>query len=87
MATKKNDASVDAKSEIRIGVADSSAELNIESELAADKVQALVHEALKSDTPLVLTDTRGKQTIIAAKKIAFVEVGESQVRKVGFAAN
>jgi hypothetical protein len=86
MATKKSD-SADSHTDIRIGITDTPQELNIETELSLDKVQALINESLSKDTPFVITDVRGRQTIVPAKKIAFIELGESAVRRVGFAAN
>jgi len=85
MATKKNDA--DSHTDIRIGITDTPQELNIETELSLEKVQSLISDALTNETPLIITDVRGRQTIVPAKKIAFVELGESAVRRVGFAAN
>ena len=86
MATKKTD-SADSHTDIRIGITDTPQELNIETELSFEKVQELINDSLKNDSPLVITDVRGRQTIVPAKKIAFVELGESAVRRVGFAAN
>jgi hypothetical protein len=84
MSTKKNTSS--GSTEIRIGIADSSQELQIESDLTAEKVIEAVTTALDSGKSLSLTDTRGRQTIIANNKISFVEVGQSAERKVGFAS-
>ena len=47
-------------------------------------VQELVSAALEKGTTLVLTDSRGRQVIVAANKISFVEVGESAKSRVGF---
>ena len=83
MSTKKSSTGV--TTEVRIGIADSTQELNIECELTPEKVIEAVTTALDSGKPLSLTDTRGRQTIIANNKISFVEVGQSEERKVGFA--
>jgi len=83
MANKKS--SSGTHTEIRIGISDSNQELNIESDLAASKVIEDVTAALDSGKALILTDIRGRQTVIANSKIAFVEVGESADRRVGFA--
>ena len=82
MATKKSSS---AHTDIRIGISDSSQELNIESELSADAVLAEVTAALDSGKALTLTDIRGRKTVIAHSKISFVEVGETAERRVGFA--
>ena len=82
MATKKSSS---AHTDIRIGISESSQELNIESELSADAVLAEVTAALDSGKALTLTDIRGRKTVIAHSKISFVEVGETAERRVGFA--
>jgi len=83
MATKKS--STGNHTDIRIGISDSNQELNIESDLPASKVIEEVTAALDSGKSLILTDIRGRQTVIANSKISFVEVGESADRRVGFA--
>jgi len=82
MTTKK---STSNHTDIRVGIADSSQELNIESELAQDAVLKIVKEAIEKNEALVLEDTKGRKTIIHSSKISFVEVGESAERRVGFA--
>ena len=84
MSTKK--ASSGSSTEVRIGIADSAQELHIECELAPEKVIEAVTAALDSGKSLTLTDIRGRQTVIANNKISFVEVGQSEERKVGFAS-
>ena len=79
MATK-NQSSTD----IRIGLTETPAELHLEVSLSADEVAALVAKSLESGATLHLTDVKGRQTIVAAAKIAFVEVGSADARKVGF---
>ena len=83
MSTKKSTSG--STTEVRIGIADSTQELHIECELTPEKVIEAVTTSLDSGKALSLTDTRGRQTIIANNKISFVEVGQSEERKVGFA--
>ncbi|MEN9325523.1 MAG: hypothetical protein RL414_1277 [Actinomycetota bacterium] len=82
MATTKTTSTTD----VRIGISDSSHELRIETSLDAAKVQALVEDALKNGTALVIADTKGKSTLVPSAKIAFVEFGAAPERRVGFAA-
>jgi hypothetical protein len=35
---------------------------------------------------LVLSDDKGRQVMVPADKVAYVELGESETRKVGFGA-
>jgi hypothetical protein len=85
MTAKKTSKSDSAKSEIRITVSDQAREISIETSVERDEVRSLVEAALKSSTPLVLTDTRGRQFIIPASKISSVEIGDISERRVGFA--
>ena len=83
MSTKKNISGT--TTEVRIGISDTPQELHIECELSPEEVIAAVTASLDSGKSLSLTDTRGRQTIIANNKISFVEIGQSAERKVGFA--
>ena len=81
MATKKTDSQ---HTDVRIGISDSNHELRIETQLSSEQVLALVQDALKNETPLVIADVKNQKTIIPAKKIAFVELGEAPERRAGF---
>jgi N-acyl-D-aspartate/D-glutamate deacylase len=84
VATKK---SAGGNTEVRIGISDSNQELHIEVEGAAEDVIALVNAAVDAGKVLKLTDTKGRQTLVPAAKIGFVEVGPAPERRVGFASN
>jgi hypothetical protein len=46
-----------------------------------------VAAALKSvDGQLVLTDERGRKVIVPANLVAYVDIAQADVRRVGFAA-
>jgi hypothetical protein len=83
MATKK---SAGGNTEVRIGITDSNQELHIEVETTTDEVIAAVNTAIDSGKALKLTDIKGRQTIVPAAKIGFVEVGQAPERRVGFAS-
>ena len=83
MATKK---STSGNTEVRIGITDSTHELHIEVESPTDEVLALVNTSIDSGRALKLTDTKGRQTIVPASKIGFIEVGQAPERRVGFAS-
>lgn len=71
--------------EIRIGIVNSPRELSIESDATQAEIRQLVEAGLASDAKLVaLSDSKGKQYLIPAASIAYVEVGEAATRKVGF---
>jgi hypothetical protein len=73
--------------EVKVGVKGAPRELTIESSLTPDELAAAVREALAADGGiLVLVDDKGKQLIVPAEKLAYVEIGESNERRVGFGA-
>lgn len=73
--------------EIKIGIAESARELTIQSGQPADEVYDAVHKALSGDDALLsLTDEKGARFVVPVAKIAYVEVGRGDVRKVGFGA-
>ena len=82
MATKK---ASESATQVRIGISDSNQELNFETPLSRDEVQAVVSAALASAQPIVLTDSKERTIIVPVAKLAFVELGSTPDRKVGFA--
>ncbi|GAB3810387.1 DUF3107 family protein [Kribbella italica] len=73
--------------EVKIGVQHANRELVLESEQTPEEVQSAVAEALTGKTGLLtLVDEKGRRLIVPAEKLAYVEIGESEIRKVGFGA-
>jgi Protein of unknown function (DUF3107) len=73
--------------EVKIGVKGANRELVVETAASADDVAAAVRAALTDDAGvLVLSDDKGRQVMVPADKVAYVELGESETRKVGFGA-
>ncbi|TCO45454.1 uncharacterized protein DUF3107 [Kribbella antiqua] len=73
--------------EVKIGVQHANRELVLESEQSPDEVQQAVADALAGKTGLLqLTDDKGRRVIIPADRLAYVEIGEVSIRKVGFGA-
>jgi hypothetical protein len=74
--------------EVKIGVLHTSREIVLESTQSSDDVHELVKTALKSvDGQLVLVDERGRKVIVPANLIAYVDIAQSDQRKVGFVAS
>jgi hypothetical protein len=72
--------------EVRIGVKGAPRELTIESGQTADEIQQAVEAALVKGEPIVtLIDEKGRRVIISADKLAYVEIADTDSRKVGFA--
>ncbi|WP_103503109.1 MULTISPECIES: DUF3107 domain-containing protein [Streptomyces] len=73
--------------EIKIGVQHTPREIVLESAQSAEDVKSAVTAALSGkDRLLTLTDERGRQVMVPAERLAYVEIGEQTSRKVGFGA-
>lgn len=73
--------------EVKVGVLHTPREIVLESAQTAAEVEDLVAAALKSvDGQLSLVDERGRKVIVPSNLIAYVEIAQSDVRRVGFAA-
>jgi hypothetical protein len=74
--------------DIRIGVTQAPREISLEMAEDADyaALKALVEAALADDDKVLwLTDKRGRQIAVPAKKIAYVELGAPEGdRRIGF---
>jgi hypothetical protein len=71
--------------EVRIGVKGAPRELVIDSTQSADDIQKAVDAALsQKSTTFALSDEKGRRVVVAADKLAYVEIAESEGRRVGF---
>ena len=74
--------------EIKIGVADSPRELVVSSADSPEQVEALVTDVLSGKQSLLsLADDKGRRYLVPAAKVAYVEIGPSDSRRVGFAVS
>jgi Protein of unknown function (DUF3107) len=73
--------------EVKIGVQYAPRELSLESSQTPDEVAQAVAEALRADLGVLsLVDEKGRRVLVPADKLAYVEIAESEQRRVGFAA-
>jgi len=71
--------------EVKIGVQFAPRELVLESTQSQDEVEQAVAEALGGRSGLLsLADEKGRRVVVPADKIAYVEIAESELRRVGF---
>lgn len=77
--------------EVKIGVTDSARELSFTSAQTPDEVEELVADALSKGAEgaggsgvLALTDDKGRRFLVQTAKIAYVEIGIADSRRVGF---
>jgi hypothetical protein len=74
--------------EIKIGVADSPRELTVSTRDSPDEVEALVTEALRNTQGLLtLVDDKGRRYMVPASRVAYVEIGPADSRRVGFSVD
>ena len=73
--------------EVRIGVQHATRELVIESAESTEAITEAVSAALAGKSEILsLEDERGRRVVVPADKLAYVEIGEPQERRVGFGA-
>ena len=73
--------------EVKIGIQSVPRELILETSSTAEEVERALKTAVSDGTVLVLQDEKGGKTLVPAEKIAYLEVNESEPRRVGFGAN
>jgi Protein of unknown function (DUF3107) len=72
--------------EVKVGVADTARELVLNSAQAPEEIEALVAAALKDSAgTLSLVDDKGRRYVVPSARVAYVEIGTADSRKVGFA--
>jgi len=74
--------------EVKIGVTDSPRELVFNSAQTPDELEKLVTAALtqgdKGSALLSLTDDKGRRFLVQAARVAYIELGPADSRRVGF---
>jgi hypothetical protein len=71
--------------EVKIGVTQSPREISFNSAQTPTEVEKLITDALAKDSGVVaLTDEKGRRFLVQSAKIAYVEIGAADVRRVGF---
>ena len=71
--------------EVKIGVTDSPRELVFNSAQTPSEVEKLITDGIANETAVLgLTDEKGRRFLVQAKRIAYVEIGAADSRRVGF---
>jgi hypothetical protein len=70
--------------EVKIGIQNIGREIVLESAQDADAIAKLVGDAMAKGSELRLTDDKGRQVIIPANVLGYVEIGAEEARRVGF---
>jgi hypothetical protein len=72
--------------EVKIGDVHSPRELTVETPLSAEEIEAAESKALADGSVLALADDRGRRLLVPVEKLSYIEIGESETRRVGFGA-
>ena len=73
--------------EVKIGVQYATRELVLESAQSAEEIEEAVAAAIRSEMGLlILVDEKGRRVLVPVNKLAYIEVAESEQRRVGFGA-
>jgi len=70
--------------EVKIGVQHAPRELILDTNDTADEVEHALTTAIEQGGVFVLNDDKGGKVLVPADKIAYVEFGGNEVRRVGF---
>lgn len=70
--------------EVKIGVQYAQREITLDTDTTVDEVEARLAEALSGNGLLRLTDTKGRNVLVPADKVAYLEFGTATTGAVGF---
>lgn len=70
--------------EVKIGIQSVVRELVLETESAFEEVERSLTAAITDGGVFVLTDEKGGKVMVPADKIAYVEIGGAEPRRIGF---
>ncbi len=70
--------------EIKVGIQYVNREVTVETDESAAEVEKAFSDAVSNGAVLTLTDTRGRKVMVPGEKIAYLELGEENARRVGF---
>lgn len=72
--------------EIKIGVKQSPREIIVDSDKTPEELSAHIEESVQAGSVLSFTDAKGRQVLVPAAALAYVEIGTESARRVGFGA-
>lgn len=72
--------------EVRIGISDVAREVTLRTKMDADDIIEQLNKAVAGTTLFELTDEQGRRVVVPASKVAYLDLGSTDVRSVGFGA-
>jgi hypothetical protein len=73
--------------EVKVGILMAPRELVLETDAPAEDIERALAEALADGKVFVLKDSKGRTVLVPPAKIAYVELGVPEPRKIGFGAS
>ncbi len=70
--------------EVKIGVQSVPRELVVETAASAEEIEGLLRGAIADGGVFILPHDKGGRVLVPADKIAYLELGSSEPRRVGF---
>jgi hypothetical protein len=70
--------------EVKIGIQSVPRELVLETNASPEEVERALSLAVADGTVLALEDEKGGKVLVPAEKIAYMEIGSGEPRRVGF---
>jgi hypothetical protein len=70
--------------EVKIGIQSVPRELVVETKSSAEEVQSALAAAVAEGGVFTLGDDKGGRILVPADKIAYLEIGGSEPRRIGF---
>jgi Protein of unknown function (DUF3107) len=70
--------------EVKIGIQSVPRELVVETRSSFEEIQAALAAAIADGTVFILADDKGGKVLVPADKIAYLELGSSEPRRIGF---
>ena len=70
--------------EVRIGISDVAREVTLRTKSSADELIEQLTTAVSENSLFELKDEQGRRVVVPAAKVAYLDLGSSDVRAVGF---
>ncbi len=70
--------------EVKIGIQSVPRELVVETKSSSEEVERLLAAAVADDGVFILNDDKGGRVLVPADKIAYLEIGGAETRRIGF---
>lgn len=70
--------------EVKIGIQSAPRELTLETESSPEELEQRLKDALADGGIFIVADVKGGRAVVPADKIAYLEFGSTEPRRVGF---